>query len=114
MVKPHWVYLKKSLFSIVSEEFTENPKNRVGVKIKIYIFMKTLELNQMEKVQAGNDVTTGAACAGAAIGIATTVLAIIAIPATGGLSALFWGVSIARGFATGAAIGSCAIGLTES
>lgn len=53
MIKPHWKPIKKPLFSILSKEFTENPKNRVCVKIKIYIFMKTLELNQMENTKGG-------------------------------------------------------------
>lgn len=32
---------------------TEKPKNRVGKKLIIFIFMKTLELNQMESLQGG-------------------------------------------------------------
>lgn len=71
--------------------------------------MKTLELNQMENLQGG-DLATGISCAGAIAGIVgATTLAI----AGGPVGWLAWGSALLSGLTTGAALGSCAYGLTH-
>jgi len=62
--------------------------------------MKSLDLKQMEKVEAGG----WASCFGAAVGVAS--IAALAI-AGGPVGWVAWGLAVGRGMSTGFALGDC-------
>ncbi len=77
--------------------------NYFAIYFKIFNFMKTLELNQMEKLQGGNDANDNLSLG---VGIACGAIGVVALAGTiftfGG--SLAFGITLAGAMCTGAGV----------